>query len=113
MFLVTFGKPQRLLVCECERSTDTTLGQAFQLISGPELSQLLRENKNRLSTLLASNRSPEQMIDELYWTALPRSPTAIELSESVKYLSESKDKRQAMEDITWALLNAKEFVLRK
>jgi len=53
------------------------------------------------------------MIDELYWTALSRSPTSIEVSESVKYFSESKDKRHAIEDLAWALLNAKEFVLRK
>src|SRR5205807_2334071 len=27
-FLKQFGKPERLLSCECERSEDTTLGQA-------------------------------------------------------------------------------------
>lgn len=112
-FLTIFGRPQRLLTCECERSGETTLNQAFQLISGPEISQLLRAENNRLAPLLASNQSPEKIVDELYWTALSRSPTSIELSESVKYLSESKEKRQALEDITWALLNAKEFVLRK
>src|SRR5262249_5520507 len=31
-FLKTFGKPDRLLTCECERSEATTLAQAFQLI---------------------------------------------------------------------------------
>src|SRR5207247_431846 len=30
-FLALFGKPARLLACECERSSDTTLGQTFQL----------------------------------------------------------------------------------
>jgi hypothetical protein len=47
-FLITFGKPPRLLVCECERSSDTTLGQAFQLISGPEPERLLSSPHNRL-----------------------------------------------------------------
>ncbi len=112
-FLTIFGRPQRLLTCECERSGETTLNQAFQLISGPEISQLLDNPNNRLTTLLSSNQSPDQMITDLYWTALSRPPTSIERSESVKYLSETKDKRQGLEDITWALLNAKEFVLRK
>ena len=54
MFLVTFGKPPRLLVCECERSSDTTLGQTFQLISGPEVSSLLSAPDNRLATMLSA-----------------------------------------------------------
>jgi hypothetical protein len=112
-FLTIFGRPQRLLTCECERSGETTLNQAFQLISGPEISELLRNPSNRLTSLLASNQTADQLITSLYWTALSRSPTSIELSESVKCLSETRDKRQALEDITWALLNAKEFVLRK
>jgi hypothetical protein len=33
-FLSAFGKPVRSLSCECERSDDNTLGQAFQLITG-------------------------------------------------------------------------------
>ena len=34
-----FGKPERLLTCECERSESTTLAQAFQLINGPDRPQ--------------------------------------------------------------------------
>jgi len=112
-FLTIFGRPQRLLTCECERSGETTLNQAFQLISGPEISELLRNQNNRLTALLASNQPPDQIVTNLCWTALSRPPTSIELAEGVRYLSEAKDKRQALEDLTWALLNAKEFVLRK
>src|SRR5262249_1278864 len=42
-FLTTFGKPVRSLSCECERSDDTTLAQAFQLITGPLVTRLLAE----------------------------------------------------------------------
>jgi hypothetical protein len=73
-FLVTFGKPPRLLVCECERSTDTTLGQTFQLISGPELSKLLTDSSNRLGKLIDTGKSDQQIIEELYWAALTRPP---------------------------------------
>jgi hypothetical protein len=112
-FLTIFGRPQRLLTCECERSGETTLNQAFQLISGPEILQLLSNPENRLTTLISSNRPAEQMIEELYWSALSRPPNSIELADTVKYLSENKDRRKALEDIAWALMNAKEFVLRK
>ena len=36
-FLKIFGKPDRLLTCECERSESTTLAQAFQLINGESI----------------------------------------------------------------------------
>jgi hypothetical protein len=114
-FLTVFGRPQRLLTCECERSSETTMNQAFQLISGPQISQLLRNENNRLTALLSSNQSSSAIVTELYWTALSRPPTSIELSEMLEYLGKYKsdDRRKGLEDITWALLNAKEFVLRK
>jgi hypothetical protein len=111
-FLTLFGKPPRLLTCECERSTDTTLGQAVQLISGGMLNRLLTNDDNRLSQLLASGRSIPEMIEELYWSALSRPPSSAESTSSVEYVENASDRRAALEDVTWALVNAKEFLLR-
>jgi hypothetical protein len=112
-FLKVFGKPERVLTCECERSMETTMGQAFQLISGPGINELLTESDNRLGRLLRSGKASGAMVDELYWTALSRAPTAAELEQCSRRLGEAKDERRALEDLTWALLNAKEFVLRR
>ncbi len=112
-FLETFGKPPRLLTCECERSGDTTMGQAFQMISGPAINHLLDAPDNRLAQLLGGGKSDHAIVDELYWTALTRPPTEKELDRATALLNQSTDKRHALEDLTWALLNAKEFVLRK
>ena len=71
-FLAMFGKPARLLACECERSSETTLGQTFQLISGPEISSLLVAPDNRLTKLLVAGHSNRERVEELYWTALSR-----------------------------------------
>ena len=112
-FLAVFGKPARLLACECERSSETTLGQTFQLISSPAINELLTRADNRLTALLAAGRSSDAVVTELYWTALSRPPSARESSEARQLLERARDKRAALEDLTWALLNAKEFVLRK
>jgi hypothetical protein len=112
-FLAMFGKPARLLACECERSSETTLGQTFQLISSPDVQRLLSASDNRLTALLAANYSNERLVDELYWTALTRAPSGPELSAATRLLSEAPDRRSALEDLAWALLNAKEFVLRR
>jgi len=112
-FLELFGKPQRLLTCECERSAETTMGQAFQMISGPSVNQLLTEKDNRLAKLLASGKPSREVITDLYWTALTRAPSAAEMEMAAGHLEKSKDRRAALEDVTWGLLNAKEFVLRR
>lgn len=111
-FLSVFGKPQRLLASEEERSCQTTLGQTLQLMTGPALVDLLRRPGNRLDQLSASGRPPEAILDDLYWTALSRSPTPEERERMVSYLNGASDLRAGLEDIVWALVNAKEFVLR-
>jgi hypothetical protein len=112
-FLSQFGKPPRLLSCECERSTEPTLGQTFQLISGQALNDLLQRGDNRLGALLGSGASPTEIVDQLYWTALGRAPSGEESSAMTRYLAEARDRRAALEDVTWSLVNAKEFVLRQ
>jgi hypothetical protein len=112
-FLTTFGKPPRLLVCECERSGETTLGQTFQLISGPEISQLIAAPDNRIGQLLKDGKSDAQIVEELYWSALTRPPMGAEGAALTDHVKNSTDRRTAIEDVAWAILNAKEFVLRR
>ena len=112
-FLVLFGKPPRLLTCECERSTEPTLGQTFQLVSGPTINELLSKSDNRLGRLLGESKSDEAIVEELYLSALSRFPTAAERQGVVDYLAAASDRRAALEDVLWGLLNAKEFLLRQ
>jgi hypothetical protein len=64
-FLKTFGKPERLLACECERSNETTLKQAFTLIGDEGLNQLLGQDGNFLASLVRKDHSPEAIVSEL------------------------------------------------
>src|SRR5262249_31757883 len=65
-FLKVFGKPERLLSCECERSDDTTLSQAFQLLTGDLMNKMLAESDNRIGKLLDAGKSNRQIIEEFY-----------------------------------------------
>ncbi|MBX3748153.1 MAG: DUF1553 domain-containing protein [Verrucomicrobiae bacterium] len=111
-FLRVFGKPDRLLASEEERSCQTNLGQAFQLMTGPLLADLLARPGNRLDQLLASGAAPDALIEDLFWTALTRPPTPPERDALRRHFETGPDPRQALEDIAWALVNAKEFVFR-
>jgi hypothetical protein len=52
------------------------------------------------------------MIEELYWTALTRPPNEEEIAGLEAYMRQASEPRQALEDVTWALLNTKELIFR-
>jgi hypothetical protein len=112
-FLKLFGKPDRLLACECERSDDTTLGQAFQLISGEIMNRMISSENSRLSRLLDAGKSDAEIIHEFYLASVCRAPNDEELRGAIRYVEKSADRRAALEDLTWGLFNAKEFLLRQ
>lgn len=112
-FLKSFGKPDRLLTCECERSDDPGLLQAFQMITGELQNVMIRDPDNRIATLLAANKPDAAMLDEFYLAALCRPPSAAESKKLLGYLAAAKDRRTAWEDVLWAIVNSKEFLLRR
>ena len=111
-FLKTFGRPARELACECERESDSNLSQALQLIGGATVNGKLRDDNGRMAALAKSNQTPEQITKELYLVALSREPNATELAAAVKHLTTTPDRRQAVEDLGWVLINSKEFLFR-
>ena len=113
LFMSVFGKPPRLTTCECERSTETTMSQAFQMISGPSVNELLTQSDNRIAALLDSGRPNRAIVEELYWTALTRPPSEAELAKTLAHIEKATDRRAGVEDVLWGLVNAKEFVLRR
>jgi hypothetical protein len=112
-FLKAFGKPERSLSCECERSEDMTLEKAFQMISGPLVNQMLSEPDNRIGKLLAAGKSDREMLEEFMLAALARRPTEEEHKFAAAHIAKRKNRREAWEDLVWGLVNSKAFVLRQ
>jgi hypothetical protein len=111
-FLKTFGRPARELACECERESDSNLSQALQLIGGATVNGKLRDDNGRMAALAKSPKPPEEITKELYSVALSREPNSTEMAAAVKHLTAASDRRQAVEDLGWVLINSKEFLFR-
>ena len=112
-FLRAFGKPERLLACECERTSSATLVQSFQMFNGESLRKKLADRKNRIGRLLDAGAKDEAMLDEFFLAALSRHPDADEKKSALEHLRSDKDRRKAWENLAWALLNSKEFLFLK
>jgi len=112
-FLKLFGKPPRLQSCECERSNEPTLAQALQLVTGDVVAPMVADSRNRLAGWLQAGWSNSHVVDELFWTSLQRPPTDEELAGIVRFLDASPDRRTALEDLCWSLLNSREFQTRR
>ncbi|MEZ6112154.1 MAG: DUF1549 and DUF1553 domain-containing protein [Pirellulaceae bacterium] len=110
---MSFGKPRTLLACECERSNETSLSHALMLISDEGLQQRLTQPQGFAARLAASSLDHAGVIDELFWTALSRPPHADELAAALELFQRVEDRASAVQDLTWALLNAKEFIFRR
>jgi hypothetical protein len=111
-FLALFGKPPRLQSCECERSDETTLKQAFQLLSGELLQDLIQRDDNVLDRVMRAESEAGPQIKAVYWQLLSRPPGDEELTRMTEYLARQKSRRRGLEDIAWALLTSNEFLLR-
>ena len=112
-FLALFGKPSRLLTCECERTGETTLAQTMEMVSGELITELLNDRGNRVAASVESNETAAQFIDNLWWTAFSRSPTQNESAAMRDHIAKSRDTKSALQDIAWSVLNSNEFLLRR
>ncbi len=115
-FLDAFGRPERAQTCSCERSQDASIGQALHLNNGKTLNDKLRSPRSRLARWLAAGVKDEEIIRRLYLHALARQPSAKETLAFTKLLKEAEGpaaRREAVEDLFWAVLTSREFVFNR
>jgi len=114
-FLDAFGRADRSQACSCERTSDASVGQALHLNNGKTLNDKLRDPNSRLSKWIAEKKTDASIIDEIFRLGLSRPPSPGELNKFLPIVSEAaKDgtaaRREALEDVVWAVLTGKEFL---
>jgi hypothetical protein len=111
-FLDVFGRPQRISACECERVAEANLAQVLHLLNSQEIQGKLTRNGGRANELARDPRSDEEKIAELFVWAFGRQPSAAQMSLALENIERNAKNRQlAYENIIWALINTKEFIM--
>ncbi|MDX1944287.1 MAG: DUF1553 domain-containing protein [Pirellulaceae bacterium] len=110
-FLTAFGKPDRLITCECERSNEPSMTQVLHLYNGETVNKKLA-TPGSAAEKAAAETDNARIVDDLYLSALARLPTEAERGPLVAELSAAKpdERRQAIEDLYWSVLTSREFL---
>ena len=113
LFLDAFGRPDPNQDPPCERTSDTTVVQALHLMNAPNGHRKVTSDSGRAAELAAGPLSPEGIVEELYLSIYNRYPAAEETAIGVGVFQRSDvTRRQATEDLMWALINTPEFVFK-
>jgi hypothetical protein len=112
-----FGRPERTLSCECERSMEPALPQTLYLMTDPVVMQKLYASllggkgkgkgkglpavklgkfqavfeEGRLARVLQGNRTDAEVLDELFLATLTRYPTEAERQVFAEYRAKRKE----------------------
>ena len=110
--LQILGRCDRVDSCEAATSSAIGLTTKLHLLNGPLLNRRLRDERGRLSQLLQSGASTEEIIEDFYVAALGRFPSADERNHWLDELEtgEAHLDRPVLEDFVWGLLNSQEFL---
>ena len=112
LFLKSFGLPERLSSCTCERTQEISFGAVLQLLNGESIQRQLRAAGGRIDRLLQQGLAADKMVEELFLAALNRYPRPSERDTLVPRVQAAPDQRKALRHVLWALLNTHEFQYR-
>jgi len=110
-----FGKPDRLINCDCERVSEPTLLQAIFTQNDP----LVRMRIADSAWIIEIDEAEEDgkpidstsLISDVWLRTVGRFPTQEERRRATRHFESSQSVSQAASDLMWAMMNTKEFLL--
>jgi hypothetical protein len=90
---------------------EPALPQKLFLMTDKGLLDKFNAPEGRLSQLLQSELTDEQILEELFLATLTRFPTQRDRELFAAYRERQQDRRAAFTDTLWALINTREFIL--
>jgi hypothetical protein len=139
--LTAFGKPERVVTCDCARSNDASLVQTIFLLNDGALRnrienggwvQHLRQERRAMQQQLqqqgrqfrpagqgfgqpgagyAARLAPDPLIREVFMRTVSRPPRADEWKEARNVVASANGTIDGVRTLLWTMLNTKEFIV--
>lgn len=107
-FLNAFGQSHREFLADIDPKLEPNLVQTLLMINSPYI-----ENKIRAGTAAAEAakeaKSDSEIVETLYQRTFCRPPKPDEAAKAVGLLQSEPNKKEAAQDLLWALLSSREF----
>ena len=107
--LDTFGRCARTIGCASVATPPLSLRQSLLTIGGDVVESKVSNLQGYLASTLELNPEPEELVENMYLRTVCRFPTRDEAEHWSKELKSVPARREAAEDLFWALLNSREF----
>ena len=111
-FLKVFGRPARVTSCECERNGEVNIAAVLHLLNSETVTSKVTHEGGMLARLVRDVIDDRKVTEELFMTFFSRMPTEKEMDTVLGHVGKqgAGKRKQAFEDIMWALMNSKEFM---
>ena len=114
-FLEMFGRPSRDTGLYSERNNKPSEAQRLHLLNSTSIQNKIDRSWRLRALLQAARGDRRRLVDMIYMTILSRPPTPQERRAAEQYYrgqGKGVGARNGMVDLTWALMNTKEFLYR-
>ncbi|HTQ11038.1 MAG TPA: DUF1553 domain-containing protein [Fimbriimonadaceae bacterium] len=110
-FLEMFGRPPRDTGFESERNNRPSSDQMLHLLNSSHMQRKIERGPKMLE-LMRPGLDPRDVCDQLYLSILSRHPADAEQEIVAGHFRSSENRRAAVADVAWALINSAEFLYR-
>ena len=119
--LTAFGKPERVVTCDCSRSNDASLVQTIFLLNDGQLrkqienggwvQQLRQQKQQQVQAGILGRLAPDPLIREVFMRTVSRPPRPDEWKEARDVVASSNGTVDGIRTLLWTMLNTKEFIV--
>ena len=110
-FLKTFGRNERDITCECERSNTPSMIQVLHINNGVTINDRLNQEDSCIAKAMTQPEA-NSIIEDAYLKALSRNATDDEKRQLTAVISETdeSERRDLLEDLYWSIMSSREFL---